>query len=464
MSTHLEELPVELCAHIALFLNRHRHYSKKDNSLLALRSVSHACLDAVRRAITSHPINDVRFGTATSDTVRQITAVGHVLGSGCRKLTYYGPYNRPAPNTLNALRQFIEVENRGRLRELTICSSLISSQLFLEICRACPMLKEIRAAWGVPNIASADVDDFAAELSRSCPLLESVSIQRDVPLSPAETYAMHFPNLKCLDLEYEDPDDSGYNPYEPSRFDKIEAAAHQCVGAEELGLGRCSVSADLAERLLRTPLQSRIKSLYLHEADVSEETVLQLAAGLEVLRAIVFPDGFFASPEIFTSLVRARPSLKELYFEDGSFIDDACVSVLCENLKLEKLQIDSNRSRLTPAVVDIILRSPTAETLSWACFSNTYAFTSGGILRLARNCPRLAQIIWRVQGLWPLVDGNGKNVDDLIALLKERCRGHSDWYFSVDPFRKFGPWKLSEVSWAYRDYPNPHSEPQGFYT
>ena len=107
MSTHLEELPVELCAHIALFLNRHRHYSKKDNSLLALRSVSHACLDAVRRAITSHPINDVRFGTATSDTVRQITAVGHVLGSGCRKLTYYGPYNRPAPNTLNALQQFM---------------------------------------------------------------------------------------------------------------------------------------------------------------------------------------------------------------------------------------------------------------------------------------------------------------------------------------------------------------------
>ena len=185
---------------------------------------------------------------------------------------------------------------------------------------------------------------------------------------------------------------------------------------------------------------------------------------VEVLGAIVFPDGFFASPEIFTSLARARPSLKELYFEDGSFIDDACVAVLCETLKLEKLQIDSNRSRLTPAVVDIILRSPTAETLSWACFSNTYAFTSGGILRLARNCPRLAQIIWRVQGLWPLVDGNGKNVDDLTALLRERCRGHSDWYFSVDPFRKFGPWKLSEVSWAYRDYPNPHSEPQGFYT
>ena len=68
---------------------------------------------------------------------------------------------------------------------------------FLEICSACPQLKELDAGWGLPNIAEADVDDFAAELSRSCPLLESVDIQRDELLSPAETYAMHFPNLKC---------------------------------------------------------------------------------------------------------------------------------------------------------------------------------------------------------------------------------------------------------------------------
>ena len=33
-----------------------------------------------------------------------------------------------------------------------------------------------------------------------------------------------------------------------------------------------------------------------------------------------------ASPEFFTSLARARPSLKELYFEDGATLDDACVA------------------------------------------------------------------------------------------------------------------------------------------
>ena len=132
MSTHLEELPVELCAHIALFLNRHRHYVKRDNSLLALRSVSHACFDAVRRAIKTHPTNDVRF-YGTND-VRQITAVGKILGSGCQRITYQGKSNQLFPDKLDALQQVIVVETRGCLRELSICCSTISPQRFLEIC------------------------------------------------------------------------------------------------------------------------------------------------------------------------------------------------------------------------------------------------------------------------------------------------------------------------------------------
>ncbi len=188
MPTRLEALPVELCAHVALFLDRHRHYSKRDNSLLALRSVSHACLDAVRRAIKNHPTNEVRFSSAKD--ARQITAVGKVLGSGCQRLTYQGKTNELFPDRLDALQQLIVVENRGRLRELCLCGSTISAQRFLEICSACPQLKELDADWGLPNIAEADVGVFAAELSRSCPLLERVNIQRGVLLSPAETYAM----------------------------------------------------------------------------------------------------------------------------------------------------------------------------------------------------------------------------------------------------------------------------------
>ena len=442
MPTQLDALPVEMLAHVALFLHRKHKYNKTDNGLLALRSASRAGLDAVRRAIKSHPMDHVRFESGSG--AQKITAVGKVLGSGCRGLSYAaapGNWAEETPEALDALRQFIVVETQGRLRELSLNCSSISTQLFLEICSGCPQLKGLDAGFGLSNFAWADLDDFAAALSRSCPLLESVDIQRGELVSPAETYAMHFPNLKCLDFEVETTD----GPlYEPSRFDKIEAAARQCVGAEALNLGWCAVSADLAERLIRTPLQSRIKSLYFGFADVSEQTLLRLAVGLQALRDISFPDDFSGSPEFFRSLARARPALKELRIgEEADLLDDACVAAICENFALEDLSIDCNDT-LTPSVVDIILRSPTAETLSSACFHNTSGFTSAGILRLVRGCPRLRKLWWYESGLtplgtaWPEGTQHGKNVDDLNALLKERGRGLAVTS-SVDPFKKFGP-------------------------
>ena len=437
-----------MLAHVALFLHRNHKYNKTDNGLLALRSASRAGLDAVRRAIKSHPMDHVRFESGSG--AQKITAVGKVLGSGCRGLSYAaapGNWAEETPEALDALRQFIVVETQGRLRELSLNCSSISTQLFLEICSGCPQLKGLDAGFGLSNFARADVDDFAAALSRSCPLLESVDIQRGELVSPAETYAMHFPNLKCLDFEVETTD----GPlYEPSRFDKIEAAARQCVGAEALNLGWCAVSADLAERLIRMPLQSRIKSLYFGFADVSEQTLLRLAVGLQALRDISFPDDFSGSPEFFRSLARARPALKELRIgEEADLLDDACVAAICENFALEDLSIDCNDT-LTPSVVDIILRSPTAETLSSACFHNTSGFTSAGILRLVRGCPRLRKLWWYESGLtplgtaWPEGTQHGKNVDDLNALLKERGRGLAVTS-SVDPFKKFGPDPLPRI-------------------
>ena len=101
-----------------------------------------------------------------------------------------------------------------------------------------------------------------------------------------------------------------------------------------------------------------------------------------------------------------------------------------------------------------MLRTPTAETLSGAIFRNTSAFTSAAILRLVRGCPRLFDLNWReTDGLisplgYDSLDGtlHGMNVDDLTALLKERCRGHADRSFYIDPFKKFGPWK---EGWRY---------------
>ena len=63
-----------------------------------------------------------------------------------------------------------------------------------------------------------------------------------------------------------------------------------------------------------------------------------------------------------------------------------CVAALLKDLALEKISLDRNRT-VTSAVVDLFLQSPTAETLSHASFYNVDAFTSAGILRLARGCP-----------------------------------------------------------------------------
>ena len=546
MSIHLDALPVELVAHVGLFLDGHRRSYKLDKSLAALRCVSHACLDAARRAINSRP----QLGIDLSHVrPRRIKAFGKVFGNRCHKLEYCGDIHttvtriessvfipvsdiaesvvywlldefkneverstfdpesgefsyvveivnygepgsqsvenriddvlafmgidnddvthgtskattqdtakRESPEMLKALRQFV-LETQGCLSELRVRGSLISTQLLLEICRACPRLKkiEIGTLWAVPNVARADVDDFAAALSRACPLVETVEIQRD--LSPAETYAMHFPNLKNLELNATPNADSGYAP---TRFDKIEASVRQCVGAEELCISYCTVPAALAERLNRTPLQSRIKCLLLMDATISQSTLLQLAASLEVLKTIVFPDNLSYSPEFFTSLARARPSLKELSFGDRiSTLDDACVAAIFQNFTLENIQIDNNHT-LTRAAVDLMLRTPTAETLSEAIFRDISAFTSAVILRLVRGCPRLADLNWReTDGLisplgYDSLDGtlHGKNVEDLTELLKERCRGRADRSFYIDPFKKFGPWKSG---WRYASYPN----------
>ena len=114
-----------------------------------------------------------------------------------------------------------------------------------------------------------------------------------------------------------------------------------------------------------------------------------------------------------------------------------------------------------------MLRTPTAETLSGAIFRNNSAFKSAAILRLVRGCPRLADLNWReTDGLisplgYDSLDGtlHGKNVEDLTELLKERCRGHADWTFSVDPFTRFGPWVLAEARWRYPSFLYPNTAP-----
>ena len=64
------------------------------------------------------------------------------------------------------------------------------------------------------------------------------------------------------------------------------------------------------------------------------------------------------------------------------------------------------------------------------------------VLRLARNCPKLASMCWYANGLTPLTDANGPNVDDLEELLESRGKQTDKLtYYEIEVFAEYGPWK-----------------------
>ena len=54
-----------------------------------------------------------------------------------------------------------------------------------------------------------------------------------------------------------------------------------------------------------------------------------------------------------------------------------------------------------------------------------------------------------MDGLTPLTDGNGQNVDDLTELLESRAKQSSEkTYFEIDVFEEFGPWKADSYHYS----------------
>ena len=54
-----------------------------------------------------------------------------------------------------------------------------------------------------------------------------------------------------------------------------------------------------------------------------------------------------------------------------------------------------------------------------------------------------------MDGLTPLTDGNGQNVDDLTELLESRAKQSSEkTYFEIDVFGEFGPWKADSYHYS----------------
>ena len=87
---------------------------------------------------------------------------------------------------------------------------------------------------------------------------------------------------------------------------------------------------------------------------------------------------------------------------------------------------------MTSAVVDIILRSPTAQSLSGACIMDLPAIAPGDVLRLARGCPRLTALDYSLdpvdsddepdEGASGLSVADQSHIGALFDLLDSRCR------------------------------------------
>jgi hypothetical protein len=447
-AARLDRLPVDLLAHIALYTgyNDETGCNGGDDKgdLLALRCACRACEPAVRRAALDHELLTHCYfsdsGRWHVDT-QALAAYGKVLGSGCRNLET-STTDEGSPEFPDALRGFV-AHTQGRLRELNISvESFRADRAFvLELCGACPQLTELRARWNdADGATSASIDGFCKVLSRLCPLLEDVELRtRDMSFSdpsffsyktlfgvtPAESYQMHFPATKTLNFYVSEA-------YVPTRWDRIAATLEACVNVKTINLSCCTVSSALVDVLLRAPLKSRLKELDLsYETTVSTETVLRCAAGFEVLSDLRLPEYWSVEEEWYRSLARARPTITALNLGFRCLADDACLQMIAESLSLERLEITLMQN-LTPAAIDIIVDSPSGQTLRYFNDYETPIITAATLLRLVRGCPLLNELEWS----WnerPSPIEDGATIDAINELL--RRRGGKD----LDPFVEYGP-------------------------
>ena len=433
----LDRLPVDALAHIASYAGHSDDDEDNIKDLLALRCACRACEPAVRRAAMDHELlTQCYFRSEQTDT-KALVAYGKVFGSGCRRLDMY-TWREESPEILDAFRGLV-AHTQGRLRELDIIGqSYRAGRAFvLELCGLCPQLKELDASWlDVGGATSASISGFCEELSRSCPLLERVDIYNKrtygplLGISQAESYQIHFPAIKTLDFNV-----LSEEGYEPTRYDRIEATLEACVNVDAVNLSGCTVRPALVDVLLRTPLKSRLRTLDLDYATtVSSETVLRCAADFEALCDLRLPEYWSGDPEFYRSLARARPTITALNLGFRCHADDACLRMISELLSLERLEI-TLMDNLTPAAVDIIVDSPTAQTLRYFHDYETPIITSVTLLRLVRGCPLLNDVDWSwEERLSPIEDG--ANIDAINELLRSRGGKEEDQY---RPFVEFGP-------------------------
>ena len=388
------------------------HFDLASTRLLPLRCVSRAWRAAVAVAVKDHPHCREFILQRNRLAKREVVlSYARVFGRGCRSLDIFDSTS----THLETGTLFLDSVGAG-LESLSIMNDDgLSADHIIELCRRCPGLKKLQAAYGLPGIKKDDIDLLAIGVSAVCPLLEEVQLPV-FGYSPAETWARHFPNLLCLNFGREYVGCSpGYPAWDegmgvdsldlPFLLDGIERSATACTSATACIFDEETVvNIELAERLARTSLRSRLQRLDLAGCGVvvvSEATILYFAREFASLVDLSLPIMFKGRLDFYEALCEARPELTRLNINCDSWADDECVRVLCERLRLESLGL-AGRCFISPDVLYVILASPCAQTLKEADLAYIDFMNSTQTLFFVLGCPNLSNLSWEVPDEAPL--------------------------------------------------------------
>ena len=383
----------------------------KKEDLLRLRELSPHGRDTARRAIARKWIPHVRrlafmyqvylyrSAMAMRAPPRAVEAMARVFGAGCVELSASGTC---APS-LAALYDFVRSTNGG-LRELTLWSSGISSDLLLVMCRHCPNLIELHG----PRCVHTS-DEAIVAIAAACPRLEVVSFS-DVGtvVSPAERWARHFPRLKYLNIH--DGRSSNDPPYRPTQLENISEAARS-TSATEVDIEGCHVFPDLIDAIVGTPLGDRLTSLSDRESgletNIEPDALLAAARGFPRLTELWIPElTRIPNPGWFVQLAGVRTFDKVIIWSRHA--TDSQVVAACSQNPLVELRLEW-LGALTRGIIDGIISSQSAATLcdleiaycepqnldDVESYLEDRGIRAVDMLRLVRACPRLSQLYWQ---------------------------------------------------------------------
>ena len=414
---------------------------KKDD-LLRLREISPHGRDTARRAIARKWIPHVRriafmyqryvyrSAMAMAAPPRAVEAMARVFGAGCVELSASGTC---APS-LAALYDFVRSTNGG-LRELTLWSSGISSDLLLVMCRAAPNLIELHAPRDIHTS-----DEAIVAIAAACPRLEVVSFS-DVGtnVSPAERWARHFPRLKYLNIH--DGRSDHDPPYRPTQLENISEAARS-ASATEVDIEGCHVFPDLINAVVGTRLSDHITCLNpiskreggMMDTNIEPDALLAAARGFPRLAELWIPElTRIPNPGWFGLLAGVRTFETVIIYSRHA--TDSQVVAACSQNPLVELDL-YGISALTRGVIDGIISSQSAATLcklAITCcepddvddeesYMEERGIRASDMLRLVRACPNLSTLLWRGD-VYSRFGPSWPNVTAEEILLKEVLEG-----------------------------------------